>query len=38
MGTSGLVRQLRTYAIMGSKGVLGIILLHLILPVTITLC
>lgn len=37
MGTSGLVGQLRTYAVMGNEGILGIILLHIILPAIITL-
>lgn len=32
MGTSGLVGQFSTYAEMGEKGLLGIILLHFILP------
>ena len=37
MGTSGLVGQLRTYAVMGNDGVLGIILFHFVLPAIITL-
>lgn len=37
MGTSGLVGQFSTIDAMGSKGLLGIILLHFILPAIITL-
>lgn len=37
MGTSGLVGQFSTYETMGSSGLLGIILLHFILPAIITL-
>ena len=37
MGTSGLVGQFSTYQTMGSSGLLGIILLHFILPAIITL-
>lgn len=36
MGTAGLVGQLRTYAVMGKESVLGIVLLHFILPAIIT--
>ena len=32
MGTSGLVGQLSTYEVMGNSGLLGILLLHFILP------
>lgn len=37
MGTAGFVGQLRTYAVMGNEGVLGIVLLHFILPAVLTL-
>ena len=37
MGTSGLVGQFSTYNTMGSSGILGIIILHFILPAGITL-
>lgn len=37
MGTSGLVGQFGTIDVMGSRGLLGIILLHFILPAIITL-
>lgn len=37
MGTSGLVGQFGTFEVMGTKGFLGIILLHFILPAVITL-
>lgn len=37
MGTSGLVGQIATYETMGSKGLIGIILLHFILPAVISL-
>lgn len=32
MGTSGLVGQFSTYALMGKSGILGIIILHFLLP------
>ena len=32
MGTSGLVGQIATFKTMGTDGILGIILLHFILP------
>lgn len=37
MGTSGLVGQFGTVEVMGSNGILGIVLLHFILPAIITL-
>lgn len=37
MGTAGLVGQFSTYGTMGSDGLLGIVLLHFILPAVITL-
>ncbi|RKD28756.1 PTS transporter subunit IIC [Thermohalobacter berrensis] len=37
MGTSGLVGQFATFSEMGTSGLLGIILLHFILPAIITL-
>ena len=37
MGTSGLVGQFSTYEVMGSSGLLGIVLLHFIFPAIITL-
>lgn len=36
MGTSGLVGPLRTLAVMGDKGILGVVLLHFILPAILT--
>jgi len=36
MGTSGLVGQFSTYAEMGEKGLVGILLLHFILPAVIS--
>ncbi|KNF07012.1 putative phosphotransferase system, EIIC component [Gottschalkia purinilytica] len=36
MGTSGLVGQFSTIEVMGSRGIFGIILLHFVLPATIT--
>ena len=37
MGTSGLVGQFSTYETMGSGGIIGIILLHFVLPAILTL-
>lgn len=37
MGTSGLVGQFSTIDAMGTKGIIGIVLLHFILPAVITL-
>lgn len=37
MGTSGLVGQFSTYETMGSSGLVGIVLLHFVLPAIITL-
>lgn len=37
MGTSGLVGQIATYSVMGKDGLIGIVLLHFILPAIITL-
>lgn len=37
MGTSGLVGQFATLETMGNKGIIGIILLHFLLPAVITL-
>lgn len=37
MGTSGLVGQFSTFEAMGTSGILGMILLHFILPAIITL-
>lgn len=37
MGTSGLVGQFATFEVMGREGLVGIILLHFILPAIITL-
>lgn len=37
MGTSGLVGQFGTLEVMGDKGILGIIILHFVLPAVISL-
>lgn len=37
MGTSGLVGQFSTYETMGSAGLIGIIVLHFVLPAVLTL-
>ncbi len=37
MGTAGLVGQFSTYGVMGQDGILGIVLLHFVLPAIITL-
>lgn len=37
MGTSGLVGQFATFEVMGSEGLFGIVLLHFVLPIIITL-
>lgn len=36
MGTSGFVGQFSTYGVMGNSGILGIVLLHFILPAIMT--